>query len=321
MSRTPASHPSPVVVAELVRSGFVEGHHYGSVVVVDADGSVSWSVGDVTSPMFPRSCNKPFQAVSMLGCGLDLPPDLLALAAASHSGEDFHIDGVRRILAGAGLDESALQTPPDYPVEDRVREEAVRSGAPRSPILMNCSGKHAAMLATCVRNGWDTATYLDPEHPLQLAVRETVEELTGEPVEAVGVDGCGAPLLSTSLTGLARGFVRLATAVEAMAGHRLATAFRAFPEYASGSRRDEAMLLRAVPGAVAKAGAEGCYAVALPDGRAVALKIDDGRDRARGVVLAAALRRMGLQHPVLDEIGTVPLLGGGRPVGGIYAVL
>lgn len=308
-------------MADVVRSGFVEGHHYGSVVALGPDGVLLWSVGDVTSPMFPRSCNKPFQAVGMLRCGLDLPPELLALAAASHSGEDFHIDGVRRILAGAGLDESALQTPPDLPVEDWMREEAVRAGTERAPILMNCSGKHAAMLATAVVNGWDLATYREPDHPVQQAIRGAIEDLTDEPVKAVAVDGCGAPLLSMSLTGLARGFHRLALAEPGSNEHRVASAYREFPEYASGSRRDEARLLRALPGAIGKAGAEACYAVALADGRSVALKIDDGGTRARPVVMAEALRRLGVDHPVLDDIGTVVLLGGGQPVGQISPTL
>ena len=120
--------------------------------------------------MLPRSCNKPLQALGMLEAGLDLDGELLALACASHSGEPFHVEGVRRILAGAGLDEDALQTPPDYPLDDEAREELIRRGERKAPILMNCSGKHAAMLATCVANGWPTATYLDPDHPLQQAI-------------------------------------------------------------------------------------------------------------------------------------------------------
>src|SRR5262245_9559958 len=150
---------APVVVAEIVRSGFVEGHHYGSVVALDESGGVDWSVGMVDRQILPRSCNKPVQAVAMLRAGLDLPPDLPALACASHSGEPLHIAGVRRILAGAGLSEDALQTPPDYPLDDAAREAVIRAGGTRSPLLMNCSGKHAAMLATCVVNGWDAATY------------------------------------------------------------------------------------------------------------------------------------------------------------------
>ena len=148
--------PAPVVVAEVVRSGFVEGHHHGSVVALAADGTPAWSVGDVTSPVLPRSCNKPLQALGMVRLGLDLPPELLALACASHSGEPFHLDGVRRILALGDLDVSALQTPPDYPLDDAAKVAAIRAGEEPSSLAMNCSGKHAAMLLTCVVNGWDT---------------------------------------------------------------------------------------------------------------------------------------------------------------------
>jgi len=316
--------PAPVVVAEIVRSGFVEGHHYGSLVALAADGSVEWSVGDVESQIFPRSCNKPVQAVAMLRAGLELDGELLALAAASHSGETFHLEGVRRILDGAGLDESALQTPPDYPIDDAARDDYIRAGGVKAPITMNCSGKHAAMLATCVVNGWDTATYLQPDHPLQVVIAETFAELTGEPVKMAAVDGCGAPLLSTSLVGLARAFRTLSVATDGPE-RRVADAYRTHPEYASGSRRDEARLLRAVPGAIGKAGAESCYAVGLPDGRAVALKTDDGAPRVRPVLMAEALRRLGVGEmpgvdaAALDETGTVELLGGGRPVGLVRA--
>ena len=122
---SPVSLP---VVAEVVRSGFVEGHHHGSVVALDAEGSVDWSVGDVASAVLPRSCNKPLQALGMVRLGLDLEPELLALACASHSGEDFHVAGARRILAQGGLDESALQTPPDYPLDDAARDAVIRAG-------------------------------------------------------------------------------------------------------------------------------------------------------------------------------------------------
>jgi L-asparaginase II len=316
--------PSPVVVAEIVRSGFVEGHHYGSVVALAADGSVDWSVGDVTDPILPRSCNKPLQAVGMLRAGLDLDGELLALASASHSGESFHLEGVRRILAGAGLGEEALQTPVDYPLDDQAREEWIRAGDARSSIAMNCSGKHSAMLATCVANGWDTATYLDVGHPLQVAIAATFAELTGEPVEVVAVDGCGAPLLSASLVGLARAFRTLAVAQDGPE-KRVADAIRATPEFTSGSRRDEAVLLRAVPGSIGKAGAESCYAVALADGRAVALKTDDGAPRVRPVLMAAALERLGVPDEsgvdgdAVRRTGELILLGGGRPVGEIRA--
>ncbi|MBM7507674.1 L-asparaginase II [Nocardioides salarius] len=313
----------PVVVAEIVRSGIVEGHHYGSVVALRADGSVDWSVGDATSPVLPRSSNKPIQALAMVEQGLDLPPELLALACASHSGEAHHLDGARRILAGPGLDESALQTPPDWPLDETAREAMLRAGGEKSSLAMNCSGKHAAMLATCVQNGWDTATYLDPQHPLQLAIRATFERMTGEGAE-VAVDGCGAPLLSTSLVGLARAFSRLAVATDGPE-RRIAEAIRAHPEYVSGTTRDERRLLTAMPGSIGKAGAESCYALALADGRAFALKTDDGAARARPVVMAAALERSGVTSDEwvdaesIRKTGEHVLLGGGRPVGEIRA--
>ena len=312
------------VVAEIVRSGFVEGHHYGSIVALRADGTVDWSVGEVAAPVLPRSSNKPIQALAMVELGLDLPDDLLALACASHSGEPFHVEGVRRTLASAGLDEAALRTPPDYPLDDAAREAVIRAGGTRTPILMNCSGKHAAMLATCVVQGWDTETYLDPAHPLQVAILETFARLTGEPVTTVAVDGCGAPLLSTSLTGLARAFAALATATEGPE-HRVAEAIRRHPSYVSGTTRDELALHRAIPGLIGKAGAESCYAVALPDGRSWALKTDDGAPRVRPVLMAEALRRSGVlaedgvDAEAVASTGRFDLLGGGKPVGEIRA--
>ncbi len=320
----------PVCVAEIVRSGFVEGHHYGSLVALDADGGVDWSVGIVDRPMLPRSCNKPVQALGMLRLGLDLPPEQLAVACASHSGEPFHVEAVRRILATAGVGEDALQTPADYPLDDDTREAVIRGGGRRQSILMNCSGKHAAMLATCVRNGWDTGSYREPDHPLQQALLATYAELTGEPAAAVAVDGCGAPIFSASLVGLARAFRRLALGLDGLdhpdpLATRVAAAIRTHPELVSGSTRDEAALLRAVPGAIGKAGAEACHAMALADGRAFALKTDDGAPRVRPVLVAAALVRSGVDaEPGVDghalrRTGVLELTGGSRAVGEIRA--
>ena len=314
------------VIAEIVRSGFVEGRHHGSVVALDPDGAVVFERGEVRTPILPRSCNKPLQAVGMLRAGLDLDGELLALACGSHSGEDFHVAGVRRILAAAGLDESALRTPPDWPLEDEVRDAVVRADGERSRLRMNCSGKHAAMLATCVANGWPTDSYLDVDHPLQQAIAATFAELTGEPVAHVAVDGCGAPLLATSLAGLARAFATVATS-DRPDEQRVAGAIRSHPEYVSGTARDERALIRAIPGAIAKAGAESCYAVALPDGRAFAVKTDDGAPRARPVVMAGLLELLGIDaEPGVDtdavrRTGSAPLLGGDAVVGEVRPVL
>ncbi|WP_395690778.1 asparaginase [Nocardioides sp.] len=315
----------PEVVAQLVRSGFVEGHHRGSVVALGSDGDVDWSVGAVDAPILSRSCLKPLQALGMLRLGLELPTDLIAIACASHSGEQIHLEAVRRLLDSAGLDDSALRTPPDMPLDDEERDVVLRAGGGPTSLQMNCSGKHAAMLATCVLHGWELETYLDPEHPLQRGIRATIEELTGETAQ-VAVDGCGAPVLSCSLTGLATAFRRLAVA-QSGAERLVADAIRQHPELVSGTRRDERALLTAVPGSIGKAGAESCYVVALADGRAFALKIDDGSARARPVVMAAALRRSGVDQEqgvdaaALRRTGEKPLLGGGRVVGEISALL
>ncbi len=303
-------HP---VLVEVERSGFVESRHRGSVAALAADGAPALRAGSPDDPVFPRSANKPMQAVAMLRAGLTLDGELLALASASHSGEDFHVEGVHKILAGAGLSAADLRCPAQWPFDLDV---AVRSE--RSQVRMNCSGKHAAMLATCVVNGWPTETYLAPEHPLQRAVRATVEELTGEAVAATGVDGCGAPLFAVSLTGVARAFRALVTAAPGTPERRLADAMRAHPEWTSGTRREEYRLMAAVPGLLVKCGAEGVDAFALADGRAGAIKIDDGAMRARTPVTVATLRALGADVP--DELATVPVYGGEMIVGEIRAV-
>lgn len=314
------SQVTPPVLAEVVRSGFVESRHRGSLIALAPDGSVAFTAGDVTTPVFPRSANKPMQATGMLRAGLDVDGELLALTAGSHSGERFHVDGVRRLLQRVGLDESALRCPPAWPIDETEKARRIRAGEEPARITMNCSGKHAGMLAACVAAGWSTKTYVDPGHPLQLLIRRTIEELAGEQVAVTGVDGCGAPLFALSLTGLARAFRALVPAPDGTAEHRMVTAGRAHPEWMSGTRRDETELFRGVPGLFAKSGAEGCYAVGLPDGRAVALKLDDGGQRARPVVMAAALRRLGVTAPVLEAQSTAPVFGGGGPVGEIRAV-
>ena len=315
-SAIPSAHP---VLAEVVRSGFVESGHRGSLVVLGADGGVELALGDPAAPVFPRSANKPMQAAAVLRAGLDLSGQRLALAAASHSGEGFHLDLVRTMLAEHGLTTDDLQTPPDLPL-DRVEAEAyLAAGNGRERITMNCSGKHAAMLAACALNGWDRASYLDPAHPLQRLVHEVVEEAAGEPVAAVGTDGCGAPLMAISLIGLARAFRSFACAEPGTEQRRVGDAMRAHPEYVAGTRRPDTWLMREVLGALSKMGAEAVQAVALADGRAVAFKIDDGAGRALGPVLARSLRLLGVDAPVIDRIGRSPLLGGGDEVGEVRA--
>ncbi len=307
---------NPVVV-EVVRSGFTESRHRGAVAGLAADGTQVISVGRTAVPFFPRSANKPLQAAAMLRRRLELDGELLALAAASHSGEDFHVDGVRKILSGAGLSEDELRCPAAWPLDTGTAHRLIARGERMSRIRMNCSGKHAAMLATCVQNGWPTAGYLAPDHPLQQAIRRTVEELAAEQVAATGVDGCGAPLFALTLAGLARAFRALVLAPPGTPERRVADAMRAHPEWTSGTSRDERRLMDAVPGLLVKGGAEGVDAFALADGRSGAVKIDDGAVRGRTPVTVAALRVLGAVVP--DELATAPVVGGEAQVGVVRA--
>jgi L-asparaginase II len=313
------------LLAEVVRSDFTEGYHRGSVAVLDAAGRAIAAAGDVTGPIFPRSANKPMQAVGMLRAGLSLAdPADLALAAASHRGEPMHIERVRAMLAAAGLTEDDLACPPDLPIGADARAAVLAAGGGPERVLANCSGKHTAMLRTCQAAGWPLIGYQLFDHPLQVALEATVEELAGEPAAAVGVDGCGAAVFAMSLVALAGCFLRLVSAPEGTHEAAVADAMRAYPELVSGTGDPEARLMREIPGALVKGGAEGVLAVAVPDVGAVALKIDDGARRPAMPVLASALRRLGVTAPVVADLAEhaegVEQKGGGRPVGTVRAL-
>jgi L-asparaginase II len=311
----------------VIRSGFTESRHRGQLVALAADGQPVVSAGAVDEPIFPRSSNKPLQAAAMVACGLDLQGKLLALAAASHSGEDFHVAGVREILAGAGLTEDDLQCPPGLPIDEAALHALLRRGGRADRVHHNCSGKHAAMLATCVAAGWPTATYRDPAHPLQREVRAAVEQLSGERVGAVGVDGCGAPIFSLTVTGLARAFRAMVLGKPDSPVRVVADAMRAYPDWTSGSTRPERALMEAVPGLLLKSGAEGVEAFALADGRAGSFKIEDGGGRARPPLTVALLQELGaasgpgVDAAALRQVADVPMMGGGERVGEIWPVL
>lgn len=316
------------VLAQVKRGELVESEHVGHLVVLAPDGSVRLALGDPEHVIYARSSLKPLQAVAMLRSGLDVDDERLALAAASHNGEPEHLATVRATLAGAGLGEDALQNTPTLPLDPAAALAWQVAGHGPASITQNCSGKHAAMVATCVAAGWDTATYLDPEHPLQRAVRATIAELTGVPAEHTTVDGCGAPLFSTTVTGLARAFSTIARAPLAAPGSaeaRVATAMSTYPWYVAGTGRDATAFMQAVPGLVAKDGAEGVYAAGLADGGAVAFKVLDGSARPRPTVLRAALRVAGADRvpgadiAALSRAGLVSVLGHGVTVGAVLA--
>jgi L-asparaginase II len=306
-------------LAHVVRGDLVESVHRGHLVALDAGGVPVLRRGDPDGTVFARSTLKPVQAVAMLRAGLDLDGELLALACSSHSGEPLHVDGVRRILAGAGRTEEDLANTAGYPLGEDVGATWRADGFGPSPLAQNCSGKHAAMIATCVAAGWPVQGYRAPDHPLQKAVRATVAELTGDDAEHVTVDGCGAPLFSCTLTGLAHAFARLALAAPGTPEGRVAVAMSGHPEWVGGTGRDVTALIAGVPGLVAKDGAEGVFAAALPDGSVVAVKVLDGAMRPLPVVAADALRALGADVPA--DLGRLAVLGGGEPVGEIRSVL
>ncbi len=310
------------LVAQTHRNGQVESQHFGTVVALNPDGSVAFSVGDPTAIVFPRSSIKPLQATAMVEAGLTLPPRLLALACASHDGRPEHLAAAREILATAGLDESSLGNLIDYPLDDTEREQAIRDGKQRTSLQMNCSGKHASMLATCVAAGWPTdKSYLLPEHPVQRHITDLIPTLAGEPAAHIGVDGCGAPAHALSLLGLARAFRTIATAAAGTAAHQVAHAMASHPLMVGGPTRDVTLLMQGVPGLVAKDGAEAVFAVGLADGRAVAIKISDGANRARPPVMRAALERLGVGLENVDPATwDSPVWGHGRRVGLCAAV-
>lgn len=307
-----------VPLIELERSGVVESVHTGHLVVLAPDGSVRFTAGDPAQQVFGRSSLKPPQAVGLLRAGVDFAPAELTLAASSHSGSPQHLQLIADELQAAGLTEDDLECPPDLPLGVPERRAYLAAGLTESRLAMNCSGKHAGMLLACLRNGWPVSGYLSPAHPLQRLMADTVSDLTGDPIAATGVDGCGAPLFATSLTGLARAFRRIATGEAEL--RRLAEALRANPELLGGSGRAVTRLMQVVPGLIAKDGAEGVFAAALPDGGAVALKIDDGASRAAELAVVIGLRHLGVDGAALDQLGVEPVLGGGRPVGSLRPV-
>lgn len=322
-----AALPVHVPLAVQLRGGAVEGVHYGTVAATDAEGALLWGAGSPEAPFFPRSALKPLQAVALVRAGLSLPAELLALAAASHSGGPAHREGTRRILSLHGLDEAVLANTTDLPYGVREREEWIAAGGHADRVCQNCSGKHAAMAAVCTLNDWPTAGYLAPTHPLQRLVAETVAELTGEEPAGWTTDGCGTPLPALSLIGMARAYGRIARAAAEGSGSPEAAVGRAMslhPEMVAGDGRDVTAFMRAVPGAVAKDGFEGVQLVGLPDGRAVGVKVSDGGDRARMPIAVRALAALGLPEAgeggPLAALATQPVLGGGRAVGVLTAL-
>ena len=300
------------VLAEYVRDGVVESLHRGYLVALNSDGSVNLSLGDIDHLFFPRSTVKSIQGAAMVRAGLKLEPRLLALGCSSHSGSEEHLSAVREILAMAKLDESALQCMLDKPLGEPERR--AWGDKPATRISMNCSGKHAAMLLTCVTNGWPIENYLDPAHPLQVAIKAELEALAGETITLTSTDGCGAPLFLISVIGLARAIRAITISVDPV-HQSVLEASRAFPEMVAGNGRLTTEMIKAVPGLYMKDGAEAVEVASMPDGRTLVFKVSDGSLRPFRVLVHAGLKRLGIDSPYEAE----NVLGGDRVIGTIRA--
>lgn len=316
-----ASLDEAPVLVHVTRGGFVESAHRATLVATSADGGTPLRHGRVDDPVLPRSALKPVQALAMVRSGLDLPARLLALVCSSHSGEQVHRVGVAEILRTVGLDLAALQNTPALPLGEIEHARWLAADESPAAVAQDCSGKHAGMLVTCRVNGWPTENYLDPGHPLQERIHAVTSELVG-PVSHTTVDGCGAPLLAGPLSGLAAAFGRLAAADEATDEGRVASAMRTAPHMVGGPGRDVTAFMEAVPGLLAKDGAESVYAAGIADGTGLAIKVTDGAPfpRARRGLLAHALLALGVDTPGLRELAEQPVLGHGRPVGAVEVI-
>jgi L-asparaginase II len=319
-----------VELAVVERNGFTESRHAGSAVVLSPEGEVLRTLGDVVTPIFPRSCLKPFQAVAVMTSGVTLRGEDAAIATASHSGTAAHVALVRRLLERESLPVSALGCPPAAPSDQAAREALIRSGGSRERVYMNCSGKHAVMLLACVANEWPLEGYLDPEHPLQKRILDVVERFTGERPAATAVDGCGAPVHAISLMALARGIQKITTAASGspFALYReaaaLTEAVREHPWAVGGPGQPDTVAIERL-GVFAKVGAEGVMVMTAPDGTTAAVKVLDGSSRASTIIALRLLAATGaVEHDVIDAVQTeldLWVMGGDRRVGEVRATV
>ena len=300
------------VLVEVMRGGVAESRHRGAVCVVDAAGRTVFELGDVATPVFPRSAVKAIQALPLVESGAadayGFGDRELALACASHNGEPEHVELVRSMLARAGLDDAALECGTHWPLFQKAALALARAGVEPSDAHNNCSGKHAGFLCSCRRLGLEHHGYVKPEHAYQELVRDALEAVTGavHDEDNCGIDGCSIPTYAVPLTNLALGFARMATGEgmrpeRAKAARRLLAACMAEPFFTAGTERADTALMKAAPGRVfVKTGAEGVYCAAIPTlGLGIALKCDDGAGRAAEVVTAAVIAALLAQ----DEAG------------------
>ncbi|HLJ82815.1 MAG TPA: asparaginase [Candidatus Eremiobacteraceae bacterium] len=308
---------------EVTRDGLVESFHHVAACALDERGNVIFSAGDVDAPVFLRSTAKPFIAATAIEAGarerFSLEPHEIAVMAASHTGQPFHIDAVRSILRKIGMHESSLLCGPHAPYNEEAAQQLRAAGITPGPVYNNCSGKHAGILALCVLTGADPRTYLEPQNPAQIKILELCARVSGQRVAdfVLGVDGCGIPVYATPLRNAALSFMHLATLKgiderDAAALQIVRDAMIAHPEYVSGTGEFDTRLMLAGAGSVAtKGGAEGVSGTAfIGAGVGLVCKVLDGAARGRAPAVLSAIRQLGL----LPESALTNLADLERPV-------
>jgi L-asparaginase II len=293
------------VLAEATRGPLMESRHRGAVAVLDADGSQVFAAGDIDAPVYPRSAVKAIQALPLVESGaadaFGFGNREIALAQSSHNGEPGHVETALSMLAKAGLSAADLECGPQWPSLRAAGNELVTAGLQPGPEHNNCSGKHAGFLCFAVHSGFDTKNYVEPDHPVQQAIRAAMEDLTGaaHSADQCGRDGCSIPTYAVPLKALAHGFARFGTGTglsseRATAVRRIFAAATAEPWFIAGTGRfcTEAMQVLG-DAALVKTGAEGVFCGTIPRlGLGIALKCDDGATRGAEAMMAEVLTRL-----------------------------
>ena len=294
---------NPVLV-NVMRGLAVESRHRGAAVVVDADGDIVLSVGDIDAPVFPRSAVKAIQALPLIESGaadkFALTNMEIALACASHSGEARHVGTAAGMLKKAGLDAGALECGVHWPSSEKTARALAKSGGEPSALHNNCSGKHSGFLCVCASQGMEPAGYVKAGHGMQEELRGCLEAMTGaaHTADNRGTDGCSIPTYAVPLRSLALAFARLGSQnslapERRKAAQRILAAIAEAPEMIAGEGRFDTTIMRIFgQKAMVKVGAEGVYCGTVPAlGLGIAIKCDDGSFRAAELAMAAVLDR------------------------------
>ena len=304
------------LLGKVIRNGVVEAEHHGAIAVVDPDGNLVASVGDIDRPFYGRSSLKPFQARASLDLGAEVSGPALAVACASHGGLPIHVAYVRQILERGGVGEAALQTPHAWPMaEDEARRQVAAGMDGPRPIWHGCSGKHAAMLQACVASGFPIEAYVQPDHPLQAHMRTRMVEALGHPLSEPAVDGCGAPVYEVSVRSMATGFARLGTHHEYA---EIWTAMHRYPGLVGENPRID-QLAATMTEAAAKVGAEGVIGVAVRSRFGIAVKSWDGSPRGIEAGVVGTMEQLGLLNGLSRRLlrDRLAVFGGGSVQGHI----